>query len=170
MYYYAIPSAQLPNSSALGSSSATTAGGLPRQGLREQYSLVLLRGLEGLSDRVASQFAHSKIARPLVKTLNLRMTPGFGRSATEGHDGRPATGPYPLSLHSKLPEQERINIRELFDLLRHRFSCPMTRFRLDSQQDRARLAFAVLGFGLHQGGHLYGVHRVDSRVAIRGHK
>ncbi len=55
--------------------------------------------------------------------------PTLAKSARVGHP------PNLCFLHPQLPEQERINIRELLNLLRHRLPRAVPRLGLNPQQD-----------------------------------
>ena len=84
---------------------------------------------------------------------------------------RPLTpGACRLFLHSQLPEQKRIYIGELFYLLRYWLAGAVAGFALDAEEDGARLALAIFGFGLEFCGHFLGVHRVYPGVEVSGHK
>ena len=54
--------------------------------------------------------------------------------------------------------------------LRDGLACSVAGFAFDAQQDRLVFACAVLRFGLHQRGHLVGVHGVDAGVGVGGHE
>src|SRR5262245_56933245 len=71
--------------------------------------------------------------------------------------------PYALGFHTEGLEDERIEIRQLLDLLRHRLATTVTRARFDADQDRVVAAIV----SLQRGRKLLGVRRRDTVVMIR---
>src|ERR1700745_1553948 len=63
---------------------------------------------------------------------------------------RPETPDAPLRIHAQLPEEERIHVGILFDLLGHGLALPMAGLSFDPQKDRLFFTRAVLGFRLHE--------------------